>query len=138
MSAAERTQGARDLATIIAISIIAFALANLLHEGVGHGGACVLTGGHAKVLSSIHFECDRDSRFIAAGGTLVNLIAGFLCWLGRRFVPRAGRHLQYFLWLLMTVNLLQGAGYFLFSGLGNFGDWAYVIQIGRASCRERV
>jgi hypothetical protein len=24
----------------------------------------------------------------------------------------------------MTVNLLQGAGYFLFSGVANIGDWA--------------
>ena len=127
-AASERTPGARDLATIIAISIVAFAVANLLHEGAGHGGACVLTGGQAKVLSSIHFECDRDSRSIAAAGTLVNLIAGFLCWLGRRFIKRASGHLQYFLWLLMTINLLQAGGYFLFSGLGNVGDWAYVIH----------
>jgi hypothetical protein len=27
----------------------------------------------------------------------------------------------------MTVNLLQAGGYLLFSGLGNFGDWADVI-----------
>src|SRR5262245_4544222 len=126
--ALERTRGARDPATIIAISIVAFAIANLLHEGVGHGGACVLTGGHAKVLSSVHFECDRDSRFIAAGGTLVNIIAGFLCWLALRFVKRASGHLQYFLWLLVTINLLQAGGYFLFSGLGDFGDWSYVIH----------
>lgn len=64
-----KTRGARDLGTIIAISIVAFAIANALHEGVGHGGACELTGGHARVLSSVHFECDQDNRFIAAGGT---------------------------------------------------------------------
>jgi len=119
---------ARDPATIIAISIIAFAIANLLHEGAGHGGACVLTGGHAKVLSSVHFECSQDSRLIAAGGTLVNFMGGFLCWLGLRFLKQARAHLRYFLWLLMTINLLQAGGYFLFSGLGNFGDWAYVIH----------
>jgi hypothetical protein len=124
----EGTRGPRDLATIIAISIIAFAIANLLHEGAGHGGACVLTGGHAKVLSSVHFECGRDSRFIAAGGTLVNFIAGILCWLALRLINPSRGHLRYFLWLLMTINLLQGGGYFLFSGLGNFGDWANVIH----------
>jgi len=124
----ERMRRARDPATIIAISIIAFAIANLLHEGAGHGGACVLTGGHAKVLSSVHFECSEDSRFIAAGGTLVNFIAGLLCWLALRFGNPARGNLRYFLWLLMTINLLQATGYFLFSGLGNFGDWAYVIH----------
>ncbi len=124
----ERTRGDRDLPTIIAISIVAFTIANLLHEGAGHGGACVLTGGHAKVLSSVHFECDQDSRFIAAGGTLVNFVAGFLCWVALKFVKHARGHLRLFLWLLMTINLLQACGYFLFSGLGNFGDWADVIH----------
>ena len=28
----------------------------------------------------------------------------------------------------MTVNLLQAAGYWLFSGVGNVGDWAAVIE----------
>ena len=123
-----KTRGARDLATIIAISVMAFAIANLLHEGGGHGGACVLTGGHPRVISSVHFECDQDSRFIAAGGTLVNFMAGFLCWIALRTVNLTRQHLRYFLWLLMTVNLLQAGGYFLFSGLGNIGDWAYVIH----------
>src|SRR5215831_5354957 len=109
---------ARDVATIIAISIVAFALSNLLHEGAGHGGACVLTGGHAKVLSSVHFECDRDSRLIAAGGTLVNFVAGFFSWLALRSVSHGRGRLRYFLWLMMTINLLQAAGYFLFSGVG--------------------
>jgi hypothetical protein len=125
---AASSDGRRDVATIVAISIVAFAAANLLHEGVGHGGACVLSGGHPRVLSTVHFECDRDSRFIAAGGTLVNLLAGFSFWLALRNVNRARQRLRYFLWLLMTINLLGAAGYFLFSGVGNFGDWADVIQ----------
>src|SRR5215469_13851298 len=109
----EKTSAARDRLTIVAIAIVAFALANVLHEGAGHGGACVLTGGHARVLSSVHFECDRDSRIISAGGTLVNFIVGFLCWMMLRAASPARGSLRYFLWLLMTVNLLQGGGYFL-------------------------
>jgi len=121
------TPGRRDLASIIAISIVAFAIANLLHEGAGHGGTCLLTGGHAKALSSVHFECSRNSRLISAGGTLANVIAGLLCWIAIRFLRHASGHLRYFVWLLMTVNLLQAAGYFWFSGVGNFGDWADVL-----------
>src|SRR5262249_26136173 len=34
----------------------------------------------------------------------------------------------YFLWLFTTLNLLMGAGYFLFSGVGNIGDWADVVS----------
>jgi hypothetical protein len=118
----------RDILTIIAISVIAFALANFFHEGIGHGGACLMTGGHALVLSTVHFECSESNRLIAAGGTLMNLIAGFLCWIALRVVNPSRERGHYFLWLLMTINLLQGAGYFLFSGFSNFGDWADVVQ----------
>ncbi|HEY5060256.1 MAG TPA: hypothetical protein VII52_01920, partial [Gemmatimonadaceae bacterium] len=107
---------------------MAFAIANVLHEAVGHGGACVLTGGHARVLSTVHFECDHVGRVIAAGGTLANFSAGFLCWIAVRRVHPAAAHARYFVWLLMTINLLQGAGYFLFSGAADFGDWADVIN----------
>jgi hypothetical protein len=127
-TAPERTHAARDLATIIAISVVAFAIADVLHEGFGHGGACLLTGGHARVISTVHFECDRDSRLLAAGGTLMNFIAGFLCWMALRALSPARQHSRYFLWLLMTINLLQAGGYFLFSGFANFGDWADVIH----------
>jgi hypothetical protein len=34
---------------------------------------------------------------------------------------------RYFFWLLMTFNLLSAGGYFLFSGIGNIGDWADVV-----------
>jgi hypothetical protein len=124
----ESIPGTRDLPTLIAISIVAFALSNVLHEGAGHGGACLLTGGHAKVISTVHFDCDRDNRLISAGGTLVNFLAGFLCWIALRALNPARQHARYFFWLLMTINLLQAAGYFLFSGVGNFGDWADVIH----------
>jgi hypothetical protein len=114
----------RDVATIIAISIVASVVGNLLHEGVGDGGACLLTGAHAKVLSTVHFECSLDNRFISPGGTLVNCIAGFVCWLALRLTKQAHARLRDFLWLLMIGNLLSGGGYFMFSGIGNFGDWA--------------
>jgi hypothetical protein len=122
------TADTRDLATIIAISIVAFSIANFLHEAVGHGGACVLTGGHARVLSTVHFECDHDTRFISAAGTLVNIITAFFSWIALRTVNRTHHYLRFFLWLLMTINSLGAAGYFLFSGVGNIGDWADVIQ----------
>jgi hypothetical protein len=57
---------------------------------------------------------------VGAGGTLANLIFGALFWV----VARAARQSasgRYFFWLLMTFNLFEAGGYFLFSGIG---DWA--------------
>lgn len=113
--------------TVAAIAIVAYVLADVLHEGVGHGGACVLTGGTPLVLSTVHFDCSADSRWVAAAGTLVNLAAGAVSLGLLRLVRDASAHVRYFLWLFMTVNLLQGGGYFLFSGIANIGDWAAVV-----------
>ena len=116
-----------DTLAIVAIAIVATVMGDVLHEGVGHGGACLLTGGHPLALSTVHFDCGNDSRLVAAGGTIVNLIAGLIFWFASRLTTRSV-HLRYFLWLSMTLNFFAAGGYFLFSGVGNIGDWADVIR----------
>jgi hypothetical protein len=123
-----------DLATIIAMAAICYTVANTLHEGLGHGGACVLVGGHPTVLNAIFFDHDDPAaamwqrRWISAGGTIANLIVGLpLAWLLRRGKP-ANPSLRYCLWLFCAVNLLDGFGYLLFSGIGGIGDWADFVK----------
>jgi len=123
-----------DPLTIVAIALLAYVTGDVLHEAVGHGGACLLVGGRPLVLSTVHFECDGHAvgvwgeRFIAAGGTLINLCAGALAVLARRRAVSASGAVGWFLWLLMAVNLLSGTGYFLFSGVGGIGDWADFVR----------
>jgi hypothetical protein len=87
---------------------------------------CAATGAQALALSTVHFDCSADTRLVAAGGTLANLIFGVLFWVTARAVKQISS-LRYFFWLLMTFNLLDAGGYFLFSGIGNIGDWAAVV-----------
>src|ERR1700687_5523778 len=115
-----------DLFTIVAIAIVATVIADFIHEGLGHGGMCAATGGQPLVLSTVHFECSADNRLVAAGGTLANLILGALFWVAARAVKQTASW-RYFFWLLMTFNLFEAGGYFLFSGIGNIGDWAAVV-----------
>ena len=123
-----------DRPTLVAIAVAAFALANLVHEGVGHGGTCLLAGGRALALSAIHFDGDLGGldpaagKWVAAGGTLANLALGLVAWAALRAFRGAPGPARVFLWLSMTVNLMQAAGYWLFSGLGRIGDWAVVID----------
>src|SRR5258708_35001186 len=65
-----------DLLTIAAITIAATVIADFIHEGLGHGGMCVASGGRPLVLSTVHFECSADTRLVAAGCTLVHLFVG--------------------------------------------------------------
>ncbi len=115
-----------DLLTIAAIAMVATVITDFIHEGLGHGGMCAATGGQPLVLSTVHFECSADTRLVAAGGTLANLIFGALFWVAARAVRQTASW-RYFFWLLMTFNLFDAGGYFLFSGVGNFGDWAAVV-----------
>jgi hypothetical protein len=118
--------GRPDLLTVTSIAVIATVITSVIHEGVGHGGMCVATGGAPLVLSTVHFQCSAEPRLVAAGGTIANLVFGAVFWAAARPVKRSAKW-RYFFWLLMTFNLFDAGGYFLFSGVGNIGDWADVI-----------
>ncbi len=116
-----------DLLTVSAFAVIATIITSLIHEGIGHGGMCIATGGVPVGLSSVHFQCSAEPRLVAAGGTFANLVFGALFWVMMRLTKRSASW-RYLFWLLMTFNLLDAAGYFLFSGVGNIGDWAAVVE----------
>jgi hypothetical protein len=121
-----------DPLTIAAIGLMVAALADLIHEGLGHGGACLLVGGKPTFLTSMNFDWDNSGlprwavRGVAAGGTIANLLAAALALIALRRPPSAV-HLHYFLWLFAAVNLYVGTGYFFYSGVSNIGDWANFI-----------
>ena len=70
-----------DFLTVCAVSLISAALADVLHEGVGHALLALSTGTQSGVISTVAWSSGYDSRLVAAGGTLVNLAAGLICWL---------------------------------------------------------
>jgi hypothetical protein len=90
-------------------------------------------GGKPLVLSSMHFHGDTENlsrganRLIAAGGTLVNLLVGGIALAALARTRSLSAQFRYFFWLLAFVNLFQGAGYFMFSGVAGIGDWTCVI-----------
>ena len=132
-AAAKPPAGALHLPTVIAIALVAYALTNIAHEGVGHGGMCIAVGGEPITLNAVYFDCSREgvtnagSRWISAAGTLTNLaFAALTALLLRARLVRASTG-RYFLWLFLTLNLLQAFGYWMFSGIGGIGDWNAVV-----------
>ncbi len=117
-----------DTLTLCAISTLAAMLASILHEGVGHAAIALATGTKSGLLTAVAWSSETDSKLVAAGGTLVNLAAG----IGFYAVLRGARKLsittRYFLLISMAFNLFDGTGYFFFSGISDFGDWARVIE----------
>ena len=123
-----------DRPTIVAIAVLAYSLANVVHEGLGHGGACLLIGARPTMFNAIFFNYDETTasdtvqRLIAAAGSVVNVIVSLpiVAWLRKR--SGMAPALRYFLWLFAAVSLLTAFGYLLYSGVLGIGDWARVIR----------
>jgi hypothetical protein len=116
-----------DIATVSAISIVAKMLSTMLHEGLGHAAVAIVTLHASGTLTTVAWSSVTDSKLVLAGGTLVNLSAALVFWLLLRAARNATPSLRFFLFIGMTYNLFAGTGYFFFSGVSNFGDWAGVI-----------
>jgi hypothetical protein len=117
-----------DLWALAAFGVLAYMISNVLHEGLGHGGAAWLSGARQITVTSTYMEAGMDTRWILAAGTLVNLAFGLLGLAVLRWMRRDKMSLRMplrlFVWSLTAFNLLLGTGYFLFSGIGGIGDWA--------------
>jgi hypothetical protein len=121
-----------DVLTICAVSLLAEVIADVLHEGLGHAATALLTGAQSGVLTTVAWSSDFDSRLVAAGGTLSNLVAALVFWIALRNATEASVRSRFFLFTSLAFNLFAGTGYFFFSGVTNFGDWATVIAGSKA------
>jgi len=126
-SSSTSVQANDDTLTVCAISILAGILTNVLHEGLGHAATALVTGAKSGVLTTVAWSSDFDSRLVAAAGTLANLLAAFVFWLALRRARGRSVRLSFFLLTSLAFNLFAGTGYFFFSGVTNFGDWAMVV-----------
>lgn len=112
-------------ATVVAVAIVAYAVADFVHEVVGHLLVAKLSGITALSISSVALQTVQRSRVVSAAGTMANIGAGVLAFV---LLARVGRFdaLRYFLWLFGFVSLMN-SGYLVFSAGMNSGDWAVVI-----------
>lgn len=120
-----------DWLTVVAIAAIATSLNVAFHEGV-HALTCIGVGGDLQEYSALHVACDTlqvwQGKLVAGSASIANLILGTICWLLLSRLRQASSSMRFFLWLFMLMNWLYGAGYWLFSGIANIGDWAVVIE----------
>src|SRR5215469_13950789 len=116
-----------DWLTVCGISVVAGMLGDVVHEGLGHAAIALFTGAESGVLSTVAWSSAQDSRLVAAGGTFANLAAALVFWLVLQSAAHISVRWRFFLLLGVAFNVFDGTGYFLFSGVTNFGDWAAVI-----------
>ena len=108
-----------DALTVCAISLLSAMIANVLHEGLGHGAMALMIGAQSGVLTTVAWSSAFDSRLVAAGGRW-NLAAGIVFWVVLRSAKVASVQLRFFLLTSVAFNLFAGTGYFFFSGRHQF------------------
>ena len=124
-----------DLLTLIAISIIAWSLANFLHEVVGHAGSAALLGIPVRAVSTttMYIEWDQiktvgENRIIHAAGAGMNLLTGVIALLFLRSPKINDSATRYFLWLFSTFSFIIVTLNLISAPLIGGGDWIVFIQ----------
>lgn len=118
-----------DLPTLVAIAALCGVVSTQIHEGLGHGGACIALGERANAWGAYYFDCalERSSlahvRIVAMAGSTMNLLLAIVAALLFRATPPDRSTARFGWWLLATLNAFVWAGYFLFSGVSGLGDW---------------
>lgn len=112
--------------TLIAIACAAYAVADLAHETLGHGGACLASGGKVLLIDTTFEDCSIHSRWIDGAGPLVGIAVALLAWLRARNAKPA--NWRVFLVLLFADAMFWNVGYMLKSGIARAGDWHFLIE----------
>lgn len=119
-----------DGPTVIAAAVIAYVLAKVTHEGIGHAGACLAVGAELRGWSSSWCDCEGDAqwslRAVKAAGTLANLGLGLVL---TRLTPRLTTPaLRYTAAFAASTQVAMGFGYLLTDPIFGFGDWTAFVE----------
>lgn len=114
-----------DMWTLVGLALLLLPLLTMAHELLGHGLVCVASGHRPSELGAYYVECPGTGawsrRIVAMAGTGVDVVVAVLAVLAWRFVQRPLPKLA--LWIVFTVKGMVAAGYWMFSGATNLGDW---------------
>jgi hypothetical protein len=117
--------------TIAAIATIAFILADIGHEVVGHWIGFALAGGHGGVFTTTRLIetqrlGDAGGVLFDLGGPFGNLLFAAMSWMLYR--RARGAHFRLLFGLTMAFSLFWAFAYLIFSGAKAGGDWWAAVQ----------
>jgi hypothetical protein len=127
-----------DIATLMAIGVVAYVCETLLHEAVGHGGMCLASGYRVTAIAPLWMHCSTPTPLVNLMGPGANLIGAVVYGLILRVAPPRSDSVRLFLWLSLAFNGLVAAGYMGVGGLTGFGDWPAVLASVRPSWLVRI
>lgn len=124
-----------DILTLIAISVIAWSLANFLHEAIGHAGSAALLGIPVRAVSTTtmyiewsQIDSAAQNMIIHAAGPGLNLFSGIIALLVLRSQKVTDSATRYFLWLFSTASFILVTINLISAPLIGGGDFSVIIQ----------
>lgn len=109
-----------DLPTVAAIAVLAMCVVTTAHEALGHGSACLITGGRIAQLTSALFHCSRQNVWIDPAGPVTDLAVGTCALIVGRFATAPA--LRLFLLLVTTLSYGWEGGYAVQAMIKQDGD----------------
>ena len=116
-----------SVVTLLAAACAAYVAADVAHEGLGHGGACLALGGKLILLTTTFEDCTIRARLIDGAGPVAGIVVALLAWAKLRLAPPRSGASRVFLALVFAFAAFWNVGYMVKSGLTDQGDWAFVI-----------
>ena len=113
---------------LVSIGTISYIIADIAHEAIGHGGACLIAGGKITLLTSVYFRSETHSFVTDAFGPLTNLAIGLLLWTLLQKANHFKAYTQFLLLHSMIFNLFWFSWLCFYAGLTNKGDFAFDIR----------
>ncbi|MEO8858424.1 MAG: hypothetical protein ABI343_15690 [Burkholderiaceae bacterium] len=114
-----------DAWTLLGLTLLLLPLLTMAHELLGHALVCVASGHHPSELGAYYVECPDTGpwsrRIVAMAGTSVDVVLALLAGVAWRYVQQPLPKLV--AWIVFTVKGMVAAGYWMFSGVSNLGDW---------------
>ena len=124
-----------DTPTLITASALAWAVANVFHEIVGHAGAAVVLGIPVRAVSTTTayvdwtaIESAAQDRIINAAATPVNVVTGALALVALRWLHVHSAATRYFLWLFAVVSFTMVTWNMVTLPLLGAGDWGSIAE----------
>ena len=114
-----------DAWTLLGLALLLLPLLTMAHELLGHALTCIASGHRPSELGAYYVECPGTGswsrRIVAMAGTGVDAVLATAAYLAWRNMKRP--LLRLVLWIVFTLKGMVAAGYLMFSGVTNLGDW---------------
>lgn len=107
--------------------IAAYLFADIIHEVIGHAGACLLQAHQVELLTSVYFKSSPGSIITDVAGPVSNLLFGLLIYLILNQRKSLSLFTRFLLLNIMAYNLFWFSGTILQSGFSTTGDWTFAM-----------